>query len=230
MPDPGRSEREAPAAPRADVRLVVPAKRLSEAKSRLRHLLDDKAREALVLAMLTHVIRTALAARRAAGVAVITSDPRIAAEASACGARVIPDEGRALNASLEAAVRRPWLAAAEACMVLPGDLPDLTPEAVDRLLAMIEAPGQMAVASDQHGLGTSALAWRGERFDAFRFGAGSFAAHQQAGRAAGFAVAARAHDPAFFDVDDPEGLSRVSGRRALRPALVTPQPEPEAHA
>lgn len=213
----------------ADVRVVLPAKRLSLAKSRLRHVLNDAAREALVLAMFSRVVRAAQAARRTAGVGVITSDPIIADQARAHGVRLIRDEAQTLNSALRHAMCDPWLAEAPACVVLTSDLPNLTAEALGALIARIDAPGAMVVASDQHARGTSALGWRGGRFESFRFGARSFVAHQRAARAAGFSVAALLQHPAFFDLDDAESLR---GLRAGCPPspFVYSQREFDAHA
>lgn len=219
-----------PFAPAGGVRVIVPAKRLDAAKSRLRPILDAAQREALVLGMLHQVIEAAGAARGVNGVAVITADARIAADAEAQGARLIFDDGRDLNDSLRRAVSDPWVAAGSGWLILPGDLPQLTPEAVDRLLAAVDAPGRMAVTPDQHRTGTSALAWRGAPFTGFRFGPGSFEAHQASGRDAGFTVVARPPEPAFFDLDDLDGLERFSAQRPPAVLRAMPSLEPHPHA
>lgn len=200
--------------PIADVQVIIPAKRLADAKSRLRPCLDDGARRDLVLCMLDHVVGVARAGARVAAVSVVTPDPAIARRAKALGARALHDDGLGLNAGLRAAMRDPTIAAARAWLVLPADLPHLTAAAVDALLARVDGEGCLAVAADQHATGTSALAWRGAAFDGFRFGPDSFAAHRQAGREAGFDVAALAPAPELFDLDDAEGLARLGRARA----------------
>jgi len=212
----------------ADVQVIVPAKRLAEAKSRLRPCLGDPDRETLVLDMLARVVGAARGASRVAAVAVVTPDARIARVARACGADVLADHGRDLNASLRAALTASPIARAAAWLILPADLPDLTATAVDDLLAQIETAGRMAVMPDQHLTGTNALAWRGARFDGLRFGHGSFAAHGRAGRAAGFTVLDQPATPAFFDLDDAEGLARLGGRP--RAASASCFLEANAHA
>ena len=212
--------------PGADVQVIVPAKRLAEAKSRLRPRLKDAEREALVLDMLRRVVGAARLAAGAAAVTVVTSDLRIAREATGSGARVIADPAHDLNGRLRAALHDPQLAEAPAWLILPADLPFLTSVAVDALLAQIESAGRMAVVPDQHCTGTNGLAWRGAAFDRFRFGPDSFTAHERAGRAAGFDVVAGPPDPRFFDLDDAEALTRMAPfTRARHPRF----PEANAH-
>ncbi|MBU2363241.1 MAG: 2-phospho-L-lactate guanylyltransferase [Alphaproteobacteria bacterium] len=213
----------------ADVQVIVPAKRLAEAKSRLRPVLGDADREALVLDMLGRVIAAARGARRVAFVAVVTSDARIGRLAQARGARTLTDSGHDLNSSLSMAMQDPQIALGPACLILPGDLPRLTADAVDGLLAWIEAPGRMVIAPDQHLAGTNALAWRGASYDGFRFGPGSFIAHRDAGRAAGFTVVAQPVRPEFFDLDDIDGLARIEGFPRLVPRTSRVR-EAKAHA
>lgn len=213
----------------ADVQVVIPVKRLSEAKSRLRPILSDADREALVLDMVERVIGAARAARRVADVAVVTSDSRVGRLAQARGARSVADEGLDLNSSLSGAMRHPDVARSAAWLILPGDLPHLTAEAIDTLLSRLDAPGRMVVAADQHLSGTNALAWRGASFSRFEFGHDSFTAHRRAGRAAGFSVVAHPTGSEFFDLDDAAGLARIAG--LSRPARsVTSFLEARAHA
>jgi 2-phospho-L-lactate guanylyltransferase len=209
----------------ADVQVIVPVKRLTEAKSRLRSCLGDAEREALVLDMLGHVLSAARAASRVAAVCVVTPDPEIARHAHARGARAVRDEGFGLNAGLRGALHDPAITAASAWLVLPADLPQINAEAIDRMLAKADTARHLAIAPDQHLTGTSALAWRGAAFDGFHFGPHSFAAHQRAGRDAGFTVAALPACPELFDVDDAGDLSRLR-----RPSAASPFRNAAAHA
>jgi 2-phospho-L-lactate guanylyltransferase len=83
--------------------LVVPVKRLSTAKSRLRGALPGVPHERLALAL---ALDTVAAAVRCADVLVVTDDPLAGAELAALGARVVPDpvgpdaDGAGLNAAL----------------------------------------------------------------------------------------------------------------------------------
>ena len=78
--------------------LVMPVKRLSVAKSRLRGALPDVPHEALALALARDTVAAAV---RCARILVVTDDPTVGRALAALGARVesdLPDAG--LNAAL----------------------------------------------------------------------------------------------------------------------------------
>ncbi|MGI5522930.1 2-phospho-L-lactate guanylyltransferase [Micromonospora sp. CA-259024] len=105
--------------------VVVPVKRLSAAKSRLRGALPGVPHEELALALAADTLRAVLACPAVAEALVVTDDPRVTAMARAAGARVLPDgPGAGLNAAFRhgAAGRvAGWVAG------LTADLPALRP-------------------------------------------------------------------------------------------------------
>lgn len=145
--------------------VLVPVKALGLAKSRLAHVLDPESRADLVLAMLRDTLDAALAAGDIQAT-VITSDPRAAAVARACGARVLADPGAPgpgsesadpLNAALNAAAehvrnRTPGVA----LLALQADLPALRPHELASALADAQRVGR-AIVADHTGAGTAAL-------------------------------------------------------------------------
>lgn len=163
--------------------VVVPVKRLPEAKSRLR--LDPSAppRERLALAMALDTVAAAAACPAVAEVLVVTADPVAAAELRRLGARVVP-EPRGPGHGLNAAVRRGagQVAAGVGVAALAADLPALRS---GELAAALAAAGEAAPAggftADSAGTGTTLLAAPpGARLRP-RFGPGSAAAHAAAG-------------------------------------------------
>lgn len=185
--------------------MLVPLKPLAEAKSRLRGAAAGH--EDLVLDLARATVSAALAADGVARVLVVTRDVRAAAALHACGAGVLPDEGRDLNDALrraEAAVTgrgsgpgrhalraglgqdRPAHAAdgsaqpwAGPVAALPADVPALRPAELAQALA--DAAGRRAYVPDAAGLGTVLLvAAPGEPLDP-RFGPGSADAHERSG-------------------------------------------------
>jgi 2-phospho-L-lactate/phosphoenolpyruvate guanylyltransferase len=158
--------------------LVIPVKPLGTAKTRLRGALPGVPHERLVLAL---AVDTVAAARECAEVCVVSDDPTVRREATALGARVLPDEPRAgLNAALAfgaayAYQENNWIAA------LAADLPALrTADLAAALLAAAAEPGRSYV-PDADGTGTTLLAAAsGAELDP-RFGPGSAAAHAGSG-------------------------------------------------
>ncbi|GGQ38016.1 2-phospho-L-lactate guanylyltransferase [Couchioplanes azureus] len=160
---------------------VVPVKRLSAAKSRLRGAVPAAWHERLALAMVRDTVTAIAACEQVGEVVVVTDDPVAAAAVAALGARVVGDVGGGLNAALrhgaEVAVGPGRRRAA-----LAGDLPALRPDELGAaLLAAGDARGFVV---DAAGSGTVLLtAGRGTALDP-RFGAGSAAAHAASGAVA----------------------------------------------
>jgi 2-phospho-L-lactate guanylyltransferase len=155
---------------------LVPLKTAAMRKSRLAARLGPDARIALSRALLGRLLDVLRAVPR------VTSIVLVADEAGHSPAvRWIEDEGRGLNAELEAA--RDTLGTGP-LLVIHADLPLLGAQDVEVLLEAAEKAGS-AIAPDRHGRGTNALALTGATNVAFRFGADSLADHcAQAGEGA----------------------------------------------
>lgn len=188
---------------------VIPVKRLSAAKSRLRGAVPAARHADLALAMVRDTVSAALAGSAVAELVVVTDDPEAAAAAAALGARVVPDRPAAgLNAAMRfGADEVAGLGRFRA--VLAGDLPALRPEQLDAALGA--AAGRSFVA-DAAGTGTVLLAAPpGEPLDP-RFGLGSAVAHASSG-----ATPLTGDWPGLRqDVDTPADLAVVLGLGAGR--------------
>jgi 2-phospho-L-lactate/phosphoenolpyruvate guanylyltransferase len=165
--------------------VVVPAKRLDVAKTRLRPLTagrDDAAtaHRDLVLALLGDTVAAAAACPAVGTVVVVTDEPAAAALARDLGARTVPDEpDRGLNAALEHGARS---APGTAVAALSSDLPALRPEELSAALAAA-AGQQRAFVADAQGTGTTLLTAVGTDLRP-RFGPGSAEAHLAGGAVA----------------------------------------------
>src|SRR3954469_6200032 len=159
--------------------VVVPAKRLALAKTRLRPLTDGAPVDHadVVLALLADTVAAALDCPRVERVLVVTDDPAAAETVRALGAGTVadePDEG--LNPALAHGALSTGAAAVAA---LSSDLPALRPE---ELAAALDAAGTAprCFVADAEGTGTTLLTALGVPLDP-RFGAGSAAAHRASG-------------------------------------------------
>ena len=79
---------------------LVPVRSLSGAKSRLGEPLDPEERADLILALLRRTVEAARAARRLAGVMVVSMDPDLLERARAMGAATLRQETDGLNEAL----------------------------------------------------------------------------------------------------------------------------------
>jgi 2-phospho-L-lactate guanylyltransferase len=159
----------------ADWTAVIPVKRLSAAKSRLRGAVPDSRHEELALSMVRDTVAAVTSCARVTEVLIVTDDPAAAASVAELGARAVPDRPAAgLNAALRfGADLVAGLSRRRA--VLTGDLPALRPDELDEALAGA-GTGRSFVA-DAAGTGTVLLtADAGVPLDP-RFGVGSAAAH-----------------------------------------------------
>ena len=188
--------------------VVVPAKRLAVAKTRLRPLTDraDRpadAHEALVLALLTDTVAAALASPAVGEVVVVTDEPAAAELVRRLGARTVGDEpDGGLNAALEHGARA---AAGTAVAALSSDLPALRPGELTAALGAAAATPRCLVV-DAHGTGTTLLTAVGTPLRP-RFGPGSAQAHRDDG-----ARALTGDWPGLLrDVDDLDDLRAAVG-------------------
>jgi 2-phospho-L-lactate/phosphoenolpyruvate guanylyltransferase len=158
--------------------VVVPAKRLAVAKTRLRPLTGGQgaAHDDLVLALLADTVAAALACPVVAEVVVVTDDPAAADVVRRLGARTVADQpDRGLNPALEHGARS---AAHPAVAALSSDLPALRPA---ELAAALGAAGDgRSFVADADGTGTTLLAAVGTELRP-QFGPGSAEAHLASG-------------------------------------------------
>ena len=192
--------------------VVVPAKRLASAKTRLRPVtaaLGGSAgaeHAALVLALLADTVEAALACPSVAAVVVVTDDPDAAAVVRAAGGVTVPDlPDRGLNPALEHGARS---TGADVVAALSSDLPALRPEELSAALeaAAVGAGGGRGrcFVADAAGTGTTLLTAVGTPLDP-RFGPGSAQAHRASG-----AVQLAGDWPGLArDVDTPEDLGEA---------------------
>jgi 2-phospho-L-lactate guanylyltransferase len=158
--------------------VVVPVKRLGQAKSRLRGAVPGVPHDDLVLALVLDTVAAALSCRAVGGLVVVTSDPRVRAAVVSAGARGIPDDP---DAGLNPAFRHGAAAAnGGGVAALAGDLPALRGSDLAAALTATTARGYVP---DAAGTGTTLLAApAGTTLDP-HFGPGSAGAHAASGAA-----------------------------------------------
>lgn len=180
------------------VHVLVPVKRLDDAKSRLSDVLGPDARAALMQELLAHVL--AVVEEAAVGpVTIVSQDP-----VTANGIPRFDDGGAAWNDALAAAAHA--VVTENAVVVIAADLPHLSAEDVRALVAA--APGRgIAIARARDG-GTNGVAMRPPGALATHFGeAGSAAVHERAAFLAGYDAIVLDLPGLAFDVDTPEDLA-----------------------
>jgi 2-phospho-L-lactate guanylyltransferase len=185
------------------VSVLVPIRSFDDAKSRLADVLDGDARRELARSMAAAVV----AAAGELPVFVVTDDERVARWAEATGAGVIAPDVQGLNESVQAATEVRREAGDQRVIIAHADLPLATD------LGVVTGRG-VAIAPDRHGDGSNVLSLPTDVGFVFRYGPGSYEAHRREAARCRLPVTV-VHDPGLsLDVDHPEDLVELHGRRA----------------
>jgi len=183
---------------------IVPVKTLASAKGRLARFLAPSERRALVQAMLEDVLVALLESRNIARIGVISADAAVLAQAAARGVDTLIDQYYDLNAALTQATRH-YAAGATAALVLHADVPLVTADEIEQLIAAGQEPPSAVLAPSRDG-GTNALLTNPPLALPFRFGAGSLAQHVAAARRHGVRLQQVRHPGLELDIDRPDDL------------------------
>jgi 2-phospho-L-lactate guanylyltransferase len=190
---------------------VLPVKAPKNAKQRLSGFFTPEQRETLARAMFEEVLATLCAVEGFARVVVVTSDETAAGRARACGAHVFEEtEQQSHSVSADAAARRAVECGASTVVLLPIDVPLVTKEEIETLIAE-PGPGVIVVPSSD-GTGTNALVRTPPSVIESRFGPGSFRKHMGQAEAAGVPAKVLRPPGLLFDIDTPEDIAELLAR------------------
>lgn len=186
---------------------IIPVGTLEGAKSRLGAVLDAEERHDLAASLARRTIAAAVATPTIQEVLVMTPDDEVRALALEHGARPIRQRTSGLNDGLREARAEAVAAGASAILILPIDLPHITPAAVGAVVASLaHVPRPLvAIVADRHGRGTNALLVAPPDAIDFCFGGDSRSAHTAAAIDAGALVVDLA-GPLRLDLDTPDDL------------------------
>ena len=185
--------------------IVLPVKRLDEAKARLEPVLNPMERAALTLAMLEDVLDAALAVP-GWETWVLSPDEAVLEVASRRGARPIPEDEPPLAAAVRQAEAEATGRGADALAVLLPDTPFMTTAALTRALHTL-GPVVLAPSIDERG--TNLLLRRPPASIAAHFGPDSYRRHLEAAAEADLPVAAIERPELAFDLDAPDDILTV---------------------
>lgn len=190
---------------------VIPVKSLSSAKSRLAPALSAAGRAALARRLLLGTLDAAQSCPALTGVVVVSADPEVRSLAAARGLSAYPDPPASASDPLNAAValgcRRVAELGALAALVLPIDLPHVSPGVIAQFVRRA-GDAAVGVAPDEAGTGTNALLLRPPLAINPAFGPDSFARHGALARERGTLPTSVALPALSFDLDTPNDLLR----------------------
>ncbi len=215
-------DRPTPTTALEPIHVVLPMRTVSGGKARLGEALDAEERAELVLGLLLNTLAVLGAWPICHRIHLVSPDPVLGAATTQAGVdvSVLRQEGEGLNEGIGLGISAARVEDAASLLVLPGDLPYLSVEALDELLiaadaGVVAAAGGplMAIVPSDAGGGTNALLLRPPDAIAPAFGPGSFEAHLRAAEAAGAAVQVVSDAVLGFDLDTPDDLERLDQER-----------------
>jgi 2-phospho-L-lactate guanylyltransferase len=204
--------------------VVVPVKPWRLAKSRL--CVPDAARYAVAKAMTMDTLEALSGSSSVGSVVVVSADSKVRSVALHLGARVIEDRPLTSVDGLNVAIRlaRAWLVRERPLApvaVVPTDLPGLTSEIFDGLLARL-GPSEPQHVVDMHGSGTTVLLAPCPHELTPAFGSGSAQEHSAAGSRARIDVDKRLrHDVDTIDDWEAFVMSRAPAGRHVDQAVAS---------
>jgi 2-phospho-L-lactate/phosphoenolpyruvate guanylyltransferase len=187
---------------------VVPLKTTTQAKQRLAGALGAALRQQLALAMAHDVLSALAASPGLAGLAVVTLDPAASALARRFEARLLT-EGAAdgQTGAVNAAARTLSREGGEAMLMIPGDVPLITPQEVEQLVAAHNRRPDFVITPAHDGRGSNAVLCAPPDAVTLRFGDDSFLPHLAAARTLGLEPKIVHLAGIGLDIDHPRDLA-----------------------
>ncbi|RPI34296.1 MAG: 2-phospho-L-lactate guanylyltransferase [Chloroflexota bacterium] len=190
---------------------IVPVKPLRRGKSRLSGVLSEEERTVLNRYLLAHTLDTLKAIPEIEHVLVVSRDPAALALAREHGARTVQENGAPhLNVALTRATVVVKNYASRGVLIVPADLPLISPQDVRSMLECAYDPPVVVVAPDRQREGTNALLVCPVGLIQYNFGPGSFQRHCDRAHQAGARLEICDLHSLALDVDLPEDLDLVS--------------------
>lgn len=189
---------------------IVPVKPLRRGKSRLAGTLTEDERTALNQSLLERTIKVLSALKELDQILVVSRDPHALTIARNQGAKTVQEDGQPhLNTALKRATVMAQVHSTRGVLVMPADLPLMTPDDVRALIDRAVKPPVVVIAPDRHGKGTNALLMVPPGQIEYDFGEGSFERHCERARKSGARLEIVELHSLGLDLDLPEDLEMI---------------------
>ncbi len=186
---------------------IVPIKPLGRAKSRLSSVLSREERTTLSRDMMVHLLDVLGEVPGIERTLVVSRDTQALALAREHGARTVAEWGTPdLNPALVRATIVAQQYGVSGVLVLPADLPLISPQDVETLISKADQPPVVVIAPDRRRSGTNALLAIPPGLIEYDFGPDSFQRHLDRAEQAGVRVEVCELPSLGLDVDIPEDL------------------------
>jgi 2-phospho-L-lactate guanylyltransferase len=192
---------------------LVPLKSPDRAKSRLAGALSPARREQLFLALAERVIGALAATPGIDHVAVVTASPAIADFSRARRAwPFVQGTDAGMSEAIEAGLRELQAVSPARVLMVPGDLPMISPKAMETFLRGAGREPGIAIVPDRRRVGTNLLLCSPPHAIAPRFGGHSFEHHLAAAAAAGIDARVLQIEELALDIDELQDLEYLQAQ------------------
>src|SRR5271168_1269507 len=192
--------------------ILIPVKHLARAKQRLAGWFDQETRTQLAQTMLLDVCETVAQVLHRMPVSLVTNDPFAMDLARQFHFEIMADhDNPGATEAIARATRVCVARGAESTLVIPGDIPLITAQELEQILAAAPDEGSLLVPAAD-GRGTNAALRRPADLFPLRFGNDSFRPHLDAARATGKPCEVLQLPGIALDVDNPGDLQQLIER------------------
>jgi len=196
---------------------IVPVKPLRRGKSRLAGMLTEDQRTHLNRYLLEHTLTTLNEVSEIEHTLVVSRDPAALALTRDMGGRTVLEDGAPqFNTAIQRATIVAKAHGAHAVLILPADIPLITPSDVRRLLKRGKKPPVVVIAPDRRLDGTNGLFVNPAGLIEYGYGPGSFQRHSERATEAGAKLEVVNSKRLALDLDLPEDLELLGGLEKLK--------------
>ncbi len=187
---------------------IMPIKNIDQAKQRLARFLQEKERQALFRAMIEDVLEALSTSKTLAGILVVTRDPEAERLAARYGAELLIEERNTGHTAASSFGARTLAdRGAVGMLQVPGDLPRLSADDIDTLIAAHGEAPAVTIAPSWDKLGSNGVACSPPDLLPLRFGDNSFFPHVARARELGIEPVIVERHGFALDVDTPDDLT-----------------------
>ncbi len=195
---------------------IVPVKPLRRGKSRLSNLLTEEERTQLNKQLFCHTIEVLQLVDSVSDILVVSRDSHVLTMAREKDVRTVTENGTPeLNNALRRASLFSTAFSTEGVLIVPADLPLLTPEDVTDFIERRTKPPMIVIAPDRRREGTNMLLLDPADLITFSFGQASFDLHTHLAREKGANVVVFENERIALDLDVPEDYKILSSKNVM---------------
>lgn len=190
------------------VHVIIPFKGVMESKSRLMSGISDYQRKRLVKAMLSDVITAVTNSKNVNHLIVVTPDKKIENIIPKDATLLLEDRLRGINHAIMEATEYSLTMNAEATLVIPADLPLITPQDIDTIISMGKYKPIIILSPSLTG-GTNILYRSPPQVIKPKFGKNSFQTHLKESRKINIEPKIYSSKRVSLDLDEIEDVKKI---------------------